>query len=106
MKPTINIGVTNNTIVCGPGSGHVRGHKDEKLSWDSTQYKFSLRFALLTGTGEPNWPFTGPAAPPSEVRHFEGTLALPDPNDPPAYKYSVMIDGYAPLDPIIIVDKK
>ncbi len=104
MKP-ITVGVTDNAIVCGPGGGHVRARKGDKISWDSTQYKFTLRFALLTGSGEPNWPFQGPAAPPSQVKHFEGTLALADQNDPPAYKYTVMIEGYVPLDPIIIVDK-
>ena len=106
---TINVDVVNNNIVCSDGrhaGGHLRGHKDDKVVWDSTNYKFTLHFALLTGSGEPNWPFQGGAAPPSEVKHFEGTLVLADPNNPPAYKYSVFIDGYAPLDPIIIVDRK
>jgi hypothetical protein len=106
MKPAIKVDVVNGTIVCNPKGGHLRGQKDDKLIWDSPQHKFSLQFALLTGTGEANWPFQGPPAPPSEVWHFEGILALTDPNDPPAYKYTVMVDGCVPLDPIIIVDKK
>jgi hypothetical protein len=101
---TINVDVVNNNIVCSEG-GHLRGHKDDKVVWDSSNYKFSLRFALLTGSGEANWPFQGGAASPSEVRHFEGALALADPNNPPAYKYTVFVDGYVPLDPIIIVDR-
>jgi hypothetical protein len=102
---TISIDVVNNTIVCGAGGGHVRGHKDDKVVWDSPRYPFSLRFALLTGSGAASWPFQGSPAPPSEVKRFEGTLALADPGNPPAYKYTVMIDGYPPLDPIIIVDR-
>jgi hypothetical protein len=104
----ITVDVVNNSIVCSEGGhagGHLRSHKDDRVVWDSTNYRFSLRFALLTGSGEANWPFQGGAAPPSEVKHFEGTLALADPNNPPAYKYSVFIDGYVPLDPIIIVDR-
>jgi hypothetical protein len=105
---TINVDVVNNTVVCtatGAAGGNLRGHKDDKVIWDSRNYKFSLRFALLTGGGEQNWPFQGSPAPPSEVRHFEGALALADANNPPAYKYTVFIDGYLPLDPIIIIDR-
>ena len=40
------------------------------------------------------------------AKPFEGTLAAAqDPKNPPAYKYTVVVDGHVPLDPIIIVDK-
>jgi hypothetical protein len=100
----ISIDVSNNAVTCG-GGGNLRGHKTDQIIWESTRYPFSLRFALLTGTGEQNWPFQGAPSPPTDVRYFAGTLALPDENHPPAYKYTVIIDGYLPLDPIIIVDK-
>jgi hypothetical protein len=106
MKTTsFRIDIANSAILCAPGAGHARGQKGDKLRWDS-RYDFSLRFALISGTGDPTWPFQEPKAPPNEVEHFEGTLELRDENDPPAYKYTVMVDGYVPLDPIIIVDKK
>jgi hypothetical protein len=101
---TFTIDVVDNRIVCNAGGGTLRGHRDDTVIWDS-RYKFSLRFALLTGAGESNWPFQGSPAPPSEVHHFGGKLALADANNPPAYKYTVFIDGYVPLDPIIIVDR-
>ncbi len=106
MKFSLEVDVVKGTVVCGPGDGHVRGREDDKLGWDSREYNFTLQFALLTGSGDPDWPFKEPRRPPSKVRHFGGTLALPDPADPPAYKYTVTVDGYVPLDPIIIVDKK
>jgi hypothetical protein len=102
--PPIKIDIANNTVVCGPGNGHLRGDEGEEISWESDR-KFSLYFALLTGRGEQNWPFRGSPAKVSEVTHFKGTLARPDENNPPAYKYTVVIDGYPPLDPIIIVEK-
>jgi hypothetical protein len=100
----IDIAIANNTVVCSPVSGHVRGHKGDDISWESN-HKFSLFFALLTGRGEQNWPFTGSPAKVSEVTRFKGTLASSDENSPPAYKYTVVIDGFPPLDPIIIVEK-
>jgi len=102
---TINIDVVGGAIVCDAKGGNVRGHVGDRVTWHSAHYNFSLRFALLTGEGKQNWPFQGPPAPPSEVKDFPGVLALADPNDPPAYKYTVIIDGYLPLDPIIIVDR-
>ena len=38
---TINVDVVNNNIVCSD-SGHLRGHKDDKVAWDSRNYNFSL----------------------------------------------------------------
>jgi hypothetical protein len=101
---TISIDVVDNRIVCSTDGGHLRGHKDDRVIWES-RHRFSLRFALITGVGESNWPFQGSPAPPSEVLQFDRTLALADPNNPPAYKYTVLIDGYLPLDPIIILDR-
>jgi hypothetical protein len=101
----IDIGIDNSGVACSPGGGHFRGHKSDKIVWASTHYTFSLHFALLTGKGQPSWPFQeSPKTPHSGVKHFEGTLELADPHNPPAYKYTVVIDGYVPLDPIIIVD--
>ena len=101
---TINISVVSGTIVCDAGGGNVRGHYDDKVAWQSA-LPFSLRFALQTGKGEQNWPFQGSPAPPTDKKNFDGKLNLVDPNNPPAYKYTVLIDGYPPLDPIIIVDR-
>ena len=99
----INIGIDNAGVVCSPNNGHFRGRESAKLQWASS-HRFTLHFALLTGKGRRDWPFKEPAAPVAGVQDFEGTLALADPKDPPVYKYTVVIDGYAPLDPVIIVD--
>jgi hypothetical protein len=54
---TINIDVVNNARVCDAGGGNVRGHLGDRVTWKSARHDFSLRFALLTGRGEQNWPF-------------------------------------------------
>jgi hypothetical protein len=102
-----NIGIDNSGVVCSPKGGHFRGHKDDRIVWESTRdHPFTLHFALTIGKGTQNWPFTGPPQPVSQRTTFEGTLApVQDPDNPPAYKYTVVVEGYAPLDPIIIVDK-
>ncbi len=60
---------------------------------------------MLSGKGRRDAPFKEPPTQVGNVHEAEGTLALQDPKDPPAYKYTVVVEGYAPLDPVIIVDK-
>lgn len=100
----ITIGIDNAGVVCSPNSGHFRGPESAELHWASA-HRFTLHFALLSGRGRRDWPFKEAPASLVNVDDFRGTLALQDPKDPPAYKYTVVIDGYAPLDPVIIVDK-
>jgi hypothetical protein len=101
-----NIGIDNSGVVCSPNGGHHRGRAKEQIAWESARHPFTLHFALITGKGHRSWPFTGDPQPVTHKTSFEGTLAeLQDPKNPPAYKYTVVVDGYAPLDPIIIVDK-
>ncbi len=100
----IKIGIDNAGVVCSPNGGHFRGCENARLAWESS-HPFTLHFALLSGKGRRDWPFKEPPAQVVNVHEAEGTLALQDPKDPPAYKYTVVIEGYAPLDPVIIVDK-
>ncbi len=100
----INVGIDNAGVVCSPNGGHFRGPESAALEWTST-HRFSLHFALLSGKGRRDWPFREQPQPVINVTDFHGTLALPDPKNPPAYKYTALIEGYAPLDPVIIVDK-
>jgi hypothetical protein len=102
-----NIGIDNSGVVCSPNGGNVRGHANDPIVWESARNQFTLHFALISGKGHPSWPFTGEAQSVSQrAKPFEGTLAaVQDPKHPPAYKYTVVVDGYVPLDPIIIVDK-
>ncbi len=103
----INIGIDNNGVVCSPNGGHFRGGEGAQIVWESPHNPFTLHFALVSGKGHPSWPFKGSPQPVfHRAKPFEGTLAeCQDENHPPAYKYTVVVDGYVPLDPIIIVDK-
>jgi len=103
----INIGIDNNGVVCSPNGGHFRGRGNDQIVWESPRNPFTLHFALISGKGHPSWPFKeSPQSVFQSAKPFEGTLAaVQDPKHPPAYKYTVVVDGYVPLDPIIIVDK-
>ena len=103
----INIGIDNNGVVCSPNGGHLRGRGNDQIVWESPHHPFTLHFALISGKGHPSWPFKeSPQSVFQSAKPFEGTLAaVQDPKNPPAYKYTVVVDGHVPLDPIIIVDK-
>ena len=106
-KIDVKIGVDNSGVVCGPNNGHVRGKgAEDRISWESKGPPFSLRFALIGGTGPASWPFEGAEEPVSGVSEFSRVLvAVLDPKNPPLYKYTVIIKDVPPLDPIIIVEK-
>jgi hypothetical protein len=107
----VRIEVDNDTIVCNVTTGKVKGGNVQGSAGDAIHFtgngvKFKLAFESFP-TGGPDYPFVGSTPWPSPsspaLPEFRGVLKTVAP--PKYYKYTVIVEGVPPLDPIIIVDK-
>ena len=93
----------NGAITCKDKGGHVHAARGDQIAWSGKNAQFTLVFTDLD-SGVKVWPFTVDQGSVSWPRgDFNGTLI--NAGIPRYYKYTVQIDGYEDLDPIVIVDK-
>ena len=106
----VRIQLDNGTIVCDVTNGKVRGGNVKGSAGDAIHFtgngvKFKLAFEDFPDGGQ-DYPFDGSnpwASGGPALPEFTGVLKTVTP--PKYYKYTVIVDGKPPLDPIIIVDK-